>query len=236
MSQNYTVLIVDDDLVTCTTLRGYFEQAGYRVQEAYDCGGARQILQSQPVELILLDVGLPDEDGFNLMREIRRDSDLPVIFVTSHIGDIDRIVGLELGADDYIIKPFNARELVVRVKNLLRRTYDSRPTTATARKNFNGWTLELQRRRLLAPDGSDVMLTRAEFDLLAALVANAGRAMSRDALLNHISQRDWTPVDRTVDVLVGRLRHKLGDNPKTPELIVTLHGVGYLFAARVNSV
>jgi two-component system torCAD operon response regulator TorR len=231
----WRVLVVDDDPVTCATLAGYFEQAGYRVAEAHDGAGARLALGRGPVDLVLLDVGLPDEDGFSLIREIRRRSDLPVIFVTSRDQDLDRILGLELGADDYVVKPFNARELVVRARNLLRRAQGRSDPGVPERRVFGDWSLDLRERCLWGADGRRIALTRGEFDLLAALTAQPGRALSRDALLGQVSKRDWLPSDRTVDVLIGRLRQKLGDDPRAPRLIMTLHGVGYLFAGKVQA-
>jgi len=236
----YRVLIVDDDPVICATLAGYFEQAGYAVVEAKDAAEARQAMQRNSIDLVLLDVGLPEEDGFSLIREIRQHSELPVIFVSSRDQDLDRILGLELGADDYVVKPFNAREVVVRARNLLRRSLvhslgrqntDEDP----ACREFAGWTLDLRQRCLLTTGGDHVALTRGEFNLLEALTARPGRALSRDALLDHVSNRDWHPSDRTVDVLIGRLRQKLGDDSRAPRLIITLHGVGYLFAAAVQT-
>ncbi len=232
----YRVLIVDDDPVTCATLAGYFEQAGYAITEAKDALEARQAMRRETIDLVLLDVGLPGEDGFSLIRDIRRHSELPVIFVSGRDQDLDRILGLELGADDYVVKPFNAREVVVRARNLLRRSLGRQDDDeGPVRRDFAGWSLDLRRRCLLTPGGERVELTRGEFDLLEALTAKPGRALSRDALLDHVSKRDWQPSDRTVDVLIGRLRQKLGDDPRAPQLIITLHGVGYLFGASVQT-
>lgn len=190
----------------------------------------------QSVDLVLLDVGLPGEDGYSLMREIRRHSQLPVIFVSGRHQDVDRILGLEFGADDYVGKPFNAREVLVRARNLLRRAKGQADTDQEpARRSFADWSLDLHQRCLLAADGQRISLTRGEFNLLDLLTAKPGRALSRDALLDHSSNRDWHPYDRTVDVLIGRLRRKLGDDPRAPQLIITLQGVGYLFAAKVHS-
>lgn len=233
---NHRVLIVDDDPVICATLAGYFEQAGYDVVEVKNASQARQAMQREPVDLLLLDVGLPGEDGFSLIREIRQRSQLPVIFVSSRDQDLDRILGLELGADDYVVKPFNGREVVVRARNLLQRVSARQPSDeAPSCRTFAGWSFDLNRRCLRAPDGRRVELTRGEFNLLDALTVKPGRALTRDALLDHVSSRDWYPSDRTVDVLIGRLRHKLGDNPRSPQLILTLHGVGYLFGASVQA-
>jgi len=230
------VLIVDDDPVTCATLAGYFAEDGYAVAEAGDAAQARDTMARQGVDLVLLDVGLPGEDGYSLMREIRQHSQLPVIFVSGRYQDVDRILGLEFGADDYVGKPFNAREVLVRARNLLRRARGQADTDLEpGRRDFADWSLDLHQRCLLAADGQRVGLTRGEFNLLALLTARPGRALSRDALLDQLSNRDWHPYDRTVDVLIGRLRRKLGDDPRAPRLIITLQGVGYLFAAKVQS-
>ncbi|MBK1650264.1 response regulator [Rhabdochromatium marinum] len=235
------ILIVDDDPVTCASLSGYFEQDGYAVDEAGDAEEARATMAQKRIDLMLLDVGLPGEDGFSLIREIRQHSQMPVIFVSSRDHDVDRILGLEFGADDYVVKPFNARELLVRARNLLRRTRVRADSEANSgqdqprHRNFGDWSLDLHQRCLLAADGQSVALTRGEFSLLEVLTAKPGRALSRDALLDHLNNRDWQPSDRTVDVLISRLRRKLGDNPRAPQLIMTIQGLGYLFKAKVNN-
>jgi len=226
------ILVVEDDPVTRLTLASYFEAASYRVTEAEDGEGMWRHFNGAPVDLVLLDIKLPGEDGFTLLRQIRRVSDVAVILVTGKTDEVDRVLGLELGAHDYVTKPFNARELLVRAKNLIRLTRAARTAgVREATSEFGGWVLDHGGRRLTAPSGGDVPLTRAEFDLLAALLANAGRAMTRDNLLDHVSHRDWEPNDRTIDVLVGRLRRKIEDDPKNPVWLITMHGVGYLFAS-----
>ena len=227
------VLIVEDDAVARTKLAGYLETAGHRVSEAIDGRGLRQIMLSDPVDLVLLDINLPGEDGLDLTRFIRANSDVGIILVTGRTDDVDRIVGLEIGADDYITKPFNPRELLARVKTLLRRT-TARAPSAFESKAFEGWRFDTRSRRLVSPTGNKVALTRAEFELLNALIAHPGTVLTRERLLGCITHRSWDPGDRTVDVLVRRLRQKLEIDPQSPELIITVHGEGYMFAAEVS--
>ena len=227
------VLIVEDDEVARTKLAAYLETAGHRVSEAIDGRGLRQVMASDPVDLVLLDINLPGEDGLDLTRFIRASYDVGIILVTGRTDDIDRILGLEIGADDYITKPFNPRELLARVKTLLRRTTARAPSVSET-KTFSGWRFDSRSRRLVSPQGDKVPLTRAEFELLNALIAHPGTVLTRERLLGCITHRSWEPGDRTVDVLVRRLRRKLEVDPKSPELIVTAHGEGYVFAAEVS--
>ena len=231
MLVNNHILIVEDDLVASTTLSAYISKEGYRVSIAPDGQAMRDIFAKGDVDLILLDINLPDEDGFSLLREIRRQSEVGVIMVTGKAEDIDRIVALELGADDYVVKPFNIRELFARTKNLLRRTMSARQVMKDEPvKRFAGWSLSIPRRALTAPNGEDVRLTRFEFELLATLSKNPGRVLSRDSLIDHVSGRDRASSDRTIDVLIGRLRRKIELIPSDPRIILTVQGVGYVLA------
>ena len=226
------VLIVEDDEVARTKLAGYLETAGHRVSEAIDGLELRRIMASDPVDLVLLDINLPGEDGLDLTRFIRASYDVGVILVTGRTDDVDRIVGLEIGADDYVTKPFNPRELLARVKTLLRRTTAHGPSVSESKgfRTFSGWRFDIGSRRLVSPEGDRVALTRAEFELLNAMIAHPGTVLTRERLLGCITHRSWEPGDRTVDVLVRRLRRKLEVDPKSPELIITAHGEGYMFA------
>ena len=227
------VLIVEDDDVARTKLAGYLETAGHRVSEAVDGRELRRLLVHDPVDLVLLDINLPGEDGLDLTRFIRSRYDVGIILVTGRTDDVDRIVGLEIGADDYVTKPFNPRELLARVKTLLRRIRGHAPP-ASEIKTFSGWRFDTRSRRLVSPHGDNIALTRAEFELLNALVARPGIVLTRERLLGCIAHRSWDPGDRTVDVLVRRLRQKLEADPKSPDIIITAHGEGYLFAAEVS--
>ena len=174
------VLIVEDDEVARTKLAGYLETAGHRVSEAIDGQTLRQVMLSDPVDLVLLDINLPGEDGLDLTRFIRASSDVGIILVTGRTDDVDRIVGLEIGADDYITKPFNPRELLARVKTLLRRTTVRAPSVSEV-KTFSGWRFDIRSRRLVSPEGDRVALTRAEFELLSAMLAHPGNRVDPGA-------------------------------------------------------
>lgn len=230
------LLIVEDDPVSRATLAAYMEQEGYDVAEA-DGGEAMEAhLAHRHVDLVLLDITLPGRDGLTLLRELRaRDDALGIIMVTAKTDTVDRVVGLEMGADDYIAKPYERRELLARVRNVLRRLM----VAARARDDrtvyaFEGWLLDTARRQLTAPDGRTVHTTSGEFDLLAFMVANAQRVMSRDRLLDAVAQRSWSPSDRSVDVLIGRLRRKFGDDPTAPRFLITVRNAGYVFAPEVS--
>ena len=227
------ILVVEDDPVTRTKLAGYFESEGYRVSEAEDGQAMWARLAGEAVDLILLDINLPGEDGLYLTRQLRGQFDIGIILVTGRTDEVDRIVGLEMGADDYVTKPFNQRELFARVKNLLRRTEGATAARGQA-KRFAGWHCDLQRRRLSGAEDQVVPLTRAEFELLSAFLRQPGVVLSRDRLLAQVTHRNWEANDRTIDVLVGRLRKKIEADPKTPEIILTAHGEGYLFASEVT--
>ncbi len=233
-NKNTHIIVVEDEPVTRTKLAGYFENEGYRVSEA--CNGEEMLalLGREDADLVLLDINLPGDDGLFLTRWLRGHSDIGIILVTGRSDDVDRIVGLEMGADDYVIKPFNYRELLARVKNLLRRTTQMHKTRhGGSLKRFSGWAFDLKTRRLISPEGKRVELTRAEYELLAAFVKHPGIVMSRDRLLDNVSHRKWDPNDRTIDVLVRRLRQKIEKDPTLPEFIATAHGEGYLFASDI---
>ena len=229
------ILIVEDDPVTRAKLAAYFKAEGYRVSEAEDGEQMRDVLGADPADLLMIDIQLPGEDGLRLTRELRAQSDVGIILVTGRSDTVDRIVGLEIGADDYVTKPFEQRELLARVKNLLRRVRTGGGSAAASKKRqFLGWTFDLANRTLSNSDGLFVDLTRAEFKALALLTAHTGQVLSRDRLLHEIAHRDWDPSDRTVDVVIRRLRKKLGDDVGQPRLIVTSHGEGYLFAVPLD--
>lgn len=224
------IVVVEDEPVSRAKLAGYFKNEGYRVSEAANGGEMNAILDRDPADLLLLDINLPGDDGLVLAREQRGKSDIGIILVTGRTDEVDRIVGLEIGADDYVTKPVNFRELLARAKNLLRRTQAARAARREdAPVRFSGWLFDGVKRRLTAPDGGKVEITRAEYELLLAFTRHPGQVLSRDRLLDYITHRTWDPGDRTIDVLVRRLRQKIEADPKSPELIVTAHGEGYLF-------
>lgn len=233
------ILIVEDDFASRSLLASYFEKEGYRISETEKADDLVQRVEEHKIDLVLLDINLPGKDGLTLTRELRAASHVGIILVTSKGDEIDRIVGLELGADDYVTKPFNPRELLVRAKNLLWRV---RETAEPRRENgrqaqqwyFEGWSLDGSKRLLTAPDETSERLPEGEFKLLQALITNSGQVLSRDQLMDAIHDREWTPNDRSVDVLVGRLRRKLRDNPSDPHFILTAHGAGYMFAGELE--
>ncbi|MDI3326611.1 response regulator [Pontibacterium granulatum] len=233
------ILIVEDDFASRSLLVSYFEKEGYRISETEQADDLVQRVEQNKIDLVLLDINLPGKDGLTLTRELRAASRVGIILVTSKGDEIDRIVGLELGADDYVTKPFNPRELLVRAKNLLWRV---RETVEPQRENgrqaqqwhFEGWSLDGSKRLLTAPDETSERLPEGEFKLLQALITNSGQVLSRDQLMDAIHDREWTPNDRSVDVLVGRLRRKLRDNPSDPHFILTAHGAGYMFAGELE--
>lgn len=237
-TQLTTLLIVEDEVASLELLYTYFSAEPYEVYKAPNCSQARQILTEKVVDVVLLDINLPDGDGLALTREIRSRSNMGIILVTQKSDDIDRIVGLELGADDYVTKPYNIRELLVRVKNLSHRLHldvKNTPAEVSEKVQFLDWTFSPERRLLIRDDGHQETLTEGEYKLLSALVCNANRVLSRDQLMNKMQRRDWYPTDRTIDVMIARLRKKLGDEKDTPRYISTAHRVGYIFVASVSS-
>lgn len=228
MNTPINLLVVDDDPVTCARHQAYFAKQGYTVAVVNNGQEMWRSLQNSAAALVLLDVGLPGKDGLELARELRAyDEHLGIILISSRDDDIDKIVGLESGANDYVTKPFNSRELLARVKIVLRTTHHRRPELADDQLAFGRWTLNLSYRRLQDSRGNEVVLSRGEMDLLAALARRPGVAQGRDHLMQCVSQRPWDALDRTIDVLVSRLRKKLEDDPAQPQLIVTVRSEGY---------
>ena len=236
MRQGPHVLIVEDDPVSRALLAGYFETEGYRVTQREQAEGVLELIDADPPVLVLLDIRLPGKDGLTLARELRARSGIGIILVTSRRDEIDRIIGLEIGADDYITKPFNPRELLVRAKNLIWRVLhraDSE-TPPAPRLKFENYTLDMGAHQLIDPNGNIVRLTDGEFRLLATLAESAGRVLTRTQLMNKLRHRDWVSSDRSVDVLVARVRRKLKDDPRQPRIIATIPNSGYLFAAPIK--
>ncbi|HML09529.1 MAG TPA: response regulator [Stellaceae bacterium] len=237
MSESGHILVVDDQQEICDLVREYLSGEGFRVSTANDGGGMREAIAREPVDLVVLDLVLRGEDGLQLARELRDSSDIGIIMLTGRGETVDRIIGLEMGADDYLSKPFHLRELLARVRSVLRRgsSRGDKPAAGRPRITFAGWTLDLASRELLSPTGEDVRLTTGEFELLAAFVNQPNQVLSRDRLLDLSRHREAGPFDRTIDVQVGRLRRKLEDDPKNPCLIKTVRGGGYIFTPPVES-
>lgn len=230
------VLIVDDDPMLCRMLKRFLTSEGFTVDSAPTGRAMWRSLKKCRCDLVILDLGLPGgEDGFSLARSLRADSNLALIILTGKTDNVDKVVGLELGADDYVTKPFEPRELLARIRSVLRRSGAARNEVPLPRRDrktigFSGWTLNLDRRELLSPSNVPVDLTTHEFDLLASFAQRAGLVLSREEILELIANRRWQPYDRSIDVLVGKLRRKLNDDPRSPQLIKTVRGVGYMFA------
>lgn len=222
--------VVDDDPSIRETLKGFLEVEGYEVSSAPDADGLDRMLRNKPIDLVLLDIRLPGRDGLTLTRELRAKSEVGIILIAGRNDKVDRILGLEYGADDYIAKPIDERELLPRVRNLLRRVAHSHFAHGEAIMSFGGFTLDVSRRMLTDKSNIVISLTTAEFDLLCVFARNAGNVMSRERLIAAISRRRWNPLDRTIDTLVRRLRRKIEVDPDRPRMITTVHGSGYLFS------
>ncbi|RDL45214.1 DNA-binding response regulator [Marinomonas piezotolerans] len=230
------ILVVDDSQVTRETLESYFAEEGYHVTGAETAEDAERILSQQEFDLILLDIRLPGKDGLTLTRELRTQSEVGIILVTGKQDEIDRIIGLECGADEYVSKPFHPREILARAKNLIRRVRklqqaSLKPAEEPVLRPVGTWRLDTSRRVLIASDNSVGHLTEGEFQLLTALLENEGVPLSRDQLMDRIKNRTWNATDRTIDVLIGRIRRKLAEDPNCPQVIITVHGVGYLLSS-----
>jgi len=234
------ILIVDDEPEVRALLRAGLEAEGFAVLEAADGAQAKAQLHAVPISLVTLDLKLGGDDGLSVARELRAARNTPIIMITGKGDPIDRIVGLELGADDYIPKPFLMREVIARVRAVLRRyTGDAdaaseRSDSAGKRYAFDGWTVDLSRREVRDPEGALRELTTAEFNLLALFLQKPGRVLSRDELMDLLKGHDWTPVDRSIDALVARLRKKLEPESERPQLVKTVRGIGYVFAGSVK--
>ncbi|WP_431285542.1 response regulator [Humitalea sp. 24SJ18S-53] len=231
------ILVVDDDREIRELLSKFLERQGFRVSAARDAREARRLWPLGRYHLVVLDLMLPGESGLDFGRWLRSQSDVPIVMLTAMGEETDRIVGLELGADDYVSKPFNPRELLARIRAVLRRaTGEAAAAKEPPAKaiRFAGWTLEPGRRRLLNPDGAEVPLTGGEYELLTVLVERPNRVLTRDMLMDLLRGRQAGPFDRAIDVAVSRLRRKLEDDGRNPNLIKTVRGGGYVLAATVD--
>ena len=238
MQESAHILVVDDDREIRTLLAEYLEKNGLRVSVARDGKEMRRVLGRGRVDLVVLDVMMPGDDGLKLCRELRGSSQVAIIMLTARAEDIDRIVGLELGADDYVPKPFNPRELLGRISAVLRRTAhtprDPLPSTVAGYR-FSGWRLDVTARSLSDDAGQEVALTGAEFRLLAVLLAHAGQVLSRVQLMDLLRGRDLEPFDRSIDQRVRRLRQILRDDARSPRIVKTVYGEGYVIGVPVEA-
>ncbi|EFL80674.1 two-component system response regulator ArcA [Actinobacillus pleuropneumoniae] len=237
--QNPQILIVEDELVTRNTLKSIFEAEGYEVFEATDGTEMNAILAQQEINLVIMDINLPGKNGLMLARELRENTKIALMFLTGRDNEVDKILGLEIGADDYITKPFNPRELTIRARNLLHRTMNEKEKTTkdivqTDSYRFNGWELDVNSRTLITPEGVVNKLPRSEFRALLHFCENPGKIQTREDLLLKMTGRELKPHDRTVDVTIRRIRKHFEDHPNTPEIIVTIHGEGYRFCGELE--
>lgn len=232
---NDRILIVDDDPGLRELLADYLGRHGFAVSGVNDGRGLWAALEREPVDLVILDLMLPGDDGLVLCRTLRARSPIPIIMLTARGDDTDRIVGLEMGADDYLPKPFNPRELLARIKSILRRSRSAPADPGEARRfQFAGWTLDVDARQLVAPDGVVVALGASDYRLLRVFLDHPQRVLNRDQLLDWTQGREAAPFDRSIDVQVSRLRRRLRDDPREAILIKTVRNEGYILTAQVH--
>ena len=243
MKNNPHIAVLDDEPDITELLAGYLQGHGFRVSQVHEGRALMALMETDPVDLVLLDLGLPGEDGFTIARRMRESWRCGLIIVTGRGDAVDKVVGLEVGADDYVTKPFDLRELVARVKAVLRRLAPATPAPVAAaaaqpappdKLCFAGWQLDTGSRSLRNPQGERVVLTGGEFDLLHVFTLHPGRVLSRDFLLEHTRGREATPFDRTIDVQVGRLRKKIEADADDPQLIRSVRGAGYMLVPPVS--
>ena len=236
MNPSQHIAILDDEADIRQLLANYLQGHGYRVSQLHDGRALMRLMPVDPPELVLLDLGLPGEDGFSIARQLREHWQCGLVIVTGRGDAVDKVVGLEIGADDYVTKPFDLRELLARIKAVLRRIGPSEATAAPRDGfRFADWELDVAARRLVASGGSEVTLTSGEFDLLLAFLRHPGRVLSRDFLLEQTRGREAAPFDRTIDVQVGRLRKKLEADIEQPQIIKSVRGAGYILVPTVVS-
>lgn len=238
MANEIHILLVDDEASLREPLANYLTRQGYKVQQAGDASVARSLLNAYDFDIVLLDIMMPGEDGLSLCRFVTDKTDTPVIFISARTEETERIIGLELGADDYITKPFSPRELVARIKVVLRRAEKGgrkQVGTTGGGYQFSGWTLKCDKRSLTDTDGVNISLSTGEYQMLLALVSRAGKILNRDQLLDITQGREAHAFDRAVDNQISRLRRKIESDPKNPEIIKTVWGGGYVLAGEVKS-
>ena len=238
MAHKIHILLVDDESSLREPLADYLIRQGYKVQQASDASIARSLLNAYDFDIILLDIMMPGEDGLSLCRFVTDKTDIPVIFISAKTEETERIIGLELGADDYITKPFSPRELVARIKVVLRRAEkggQKQVATSGGIYQFSGWTLKCDKRSLVDAEGVNISLSTGEYQMLLALVSRAGKVLNREQLLDITQGREAHAFDRAVDNQISRLRRKIETDPKNPEIIKTVWGGGYVLAGEVKS-
>ena len=231
------ILICDDEEDVREMVGEYLVRRGFMVSTAHDAEAMRQVLGEKSIDALVLDINMPGEDGLSALRSLRADNNLPVIMLTATAEVVDRILGLEMGADDYLGKPVDLRELEARLKTVLRRQSvppaEAEEGKAEGKVLFGDCTLDLEAALLFAPDGSEIPITAMEFSLLKVFANNRGRVLNRDQLLDQAHDRDWDPFDRSIDIRISRLRRKIEPNAKKPEVIRTVRGIGYIFGEKI---
>ena len=233
MTETNDIVICDDERDLREMLQEYLSKRGYEVSAAAGGEELRSVISSRAVDVMIMDINMPKEDGLSILRSLRPENTTPVIMLTAAGDVVDRIIGLEMGADDYLGKPVDLRELEARIKALLRRGAINESLPADASEGnlalFGDYTLDKEAAKLLAPDGSEVPLTAMEYSLLKVFAENKGRVLNRDQLLEQAHDRSWDPFDRSIDIRISRLRRKLETNPEKPEIIRTVRGIGYVY-------
>lgn len=238
MTEAGHILVVDDEAEVCALIARCLKPGGFAVDAAHSGADMNRLMARSTYDLVILDLNLQGEDGLELLRDLRQSRDVLVIIVTARGEPVDRVVGLELGADDYVSKPFEPRELLARVRSVLRRIKAPCEATHVSEKSqlrFHGWRVDLQARVVHSPDGEMVELTTAQFDVLSALARHPNRALTRDQLLDLARDRTSTPFDRSIDVHIGQLRKRIEVDRKNPQIIKTIHGIGYMFCGNVTT-
>ena len=234
--QGEHIVVVDDDPQLCTMVERYLSAEGLRVSTVPSAESFWTLTESDPPDLALIDVRLPGEDGLSVARKLRERFSVGIIMLSSKGDATDRIIGLEIGADDYLPKPFELRELLARVRSVLRRAQPARDSGAPrSLRNFSGWTLDLGMRELLGPRGERETLSNREFELMRLLTSRPRQVLSRNVIMDQVFHREWEGLDRTVDILIHQLRTKIETDPKNPTLIRTVRGAGYVLATEVSS-
>lgn len=237
MTDRTSALLVEDDAEIGELISRYLENNGIAVTRVINGEALDARMAADEYDILILDLNLPGEDGFSICRRVRAAGDMPIVIVTAQGEDVDKILGLEMGADDYIVKPFNPRELLARIRAVLRRTEpQSRSESAPASQSFHflGWRLNLLAREVVSPNGMKIAMTGAEFDLLHALCENPNRVLTRDQLINMTHGPTAGPFERSIDVLISRLRQKIEKDPKNPTMIQTVRSEGYMLSAPVS--
>ena len=230
------ILVVEDETITRNTLKSIFEAEGYNVFEATDGAQMHRVLAEHSIHLVVMDINLPGKNGLMLARELRENTDIALIFLTGRDNEVDKILGLEIGADDYLTKPFNPRELTIRARNLLQRTMSEHKSAVENIEifRFNGWTLDSNQHALITPEGEIIKLPRSEFRAMLHFCENPGKIQSREELLRKMTGRELKDNDRTVDVTIRRIRKHFENHGNTPEIIATIHGEGYRFCGELE--